>query len=48
MFHNGRKTIGVFVTQVHQEYQETLSRGICARASEIGYNVAFFMSAHIK
>lgn len=42
MFHNGRKTIGVFVTQVHQEYQETLSRGICARASEIGYNVAFF------
>jgi diguanylate cyclase (GGDEF)-like protein len=44
MFGNGRKTIGVFVTQVHQEFQETLSRGICIRAAELGYNVAFFTS----
>lgn len=44
MFGNGRKTIGVFATQVHQEYQENLSRGICRRAAELGYNVAFFTS----
>ncbi len=42
MFSNGRKTIGVFVTQVHQEYQEIVSRGICMRAHQLGYNVAFF------
>lgn len=42
MFGNGRKTIGVFVTQIHQEFQDTLSRGICCRAKELGYNVAFF------
>ncbi|MDF2942883.1 MAG: hypothetical protein K0S01_1741 [Herbinix sp.] len=42
MFGNERKTIGVFVTQLHQEFQETLSRGICKRAKELGYNVAFF------
>jgi diguanylate cyclase (GGDEF)-like protein len=27
---------------VHQEFQETLSRGISKRARELGYNVAFF------
>ncbi|MDF2485431.1 MAG: hypothetical protein K0R46_1599 [Herbinix sp.] len=42
MFGNGRKTIGVFITQVHQEFQEILSKGICKRAKELGYNVAFF------
>ncbi len=42
MFGNGRKTIGVFVTQVYQEFQETLSKGISERAKELGYNVAFF------
>ncbi|MDF2905681.1 MAG: hypothetical protein K0R34_1002 [Herbinix sp.] len=42
MFDNGRKTIGVFITQVHQEFQEILSKGICKRAEELGYNVAFF------
>jgi diguanylate cyclase (GGDEF)-like protein len=42
MFGNGRKTIGVFITQVNQEFQETLSKGICKRARELGYNVAFF------
>ena len=42
MFGNGRKTIGVFITQVHQEFQEVLSKGICKRAEELGYNVAFF------
>ncbi len=42
MFGNGRKTIGVFITQVHHEFQEIVSRGISNRAGELGYNVAFF------
>ena len=42
MYKNKRKTIGVFVTQVHQEFQRILSSGICIRAEELGYNVAFF------
>lgn len=42
MFGNGKKTIGVFVTQVHQEFQDTLGRGICSRAEELDYNVVFF------
>lgn len=29
------------MTQVHQEFQETISRGISMRAWELGYNVAF-------
>lgn len=44
MYYNGRKTIGVFVTQVYQEFQKTVSMGICTRAREYGYNVAFFTS----
>ena len=42
MFGNNRKTIGVFATQLNREFQENLSRGICKRAKELGYNVAFF------
>lgn len=42
MFGNNLKTIGVFVTQEYQEFQRTLTRGICMRAKELGYNVAFF------
>lgn len=42
MINNGRKTIGVFVTQMFQEFQDTVSKGICERARELGYNVAFF------
>ena len=42
MFRNGRKTIGVFITQIHQEFQDTLMRGICLKSKELGYNVAFF------
>lgn len=42
MLGNSRKTIGVFVTQVYQEYQDMLSRGIIVRARELDYNVAFF------
>lgn len=42
MFLNGRKTIGVFVSQVNGEFTEGLSRGISIRAQELNYNVAFF------
>lgn len=42
MYKNNRKTIGVFVTQVHQEFQRVLARGINKRAQELGYNVAYF------
>ena len=42
MFSNGRKTIGVFVSQVNSEFQQGLSRGISIRAQELNYNIAFF------
>lgn len=42
MFFNGRKTIGVFISQVNAEFQERLSRGISIRAQELDYNVVFF------
>lgn len=42
MFGNNKKTIGVFISQVNDEYQDTLSKGIIKRAQELGYNVAFF------
>lgn len=42
MFFNGRKTIGVFISQINSEYQERLSKGISIRAQELNYNVAFF------
>lgn len=42
MLGNNRRTIGVFVTQQFQEYQDLAGKGICARAAELGYNVAFF------
>lgn len=42
MFHNNRKTIGVFIQQINEEYQNLLCRGISKRASELNYNVAVF------
>ncbi len=42
MLDNGRRTIGVFISQVNSEFQEVLSRGISTRAKELNYNVAFF------
>lgn len=42
MFGNKRKTIGVFIQQVNEEYQDAISRGIITKAQELGYNVAFF------
>ena len=42
MLGNKRKTIGVMISQVNLEYQDSLSKGIMTRAKELGYNVAFF------
>ncbi len=41
MFQNGRKTIGVFISLVYDEFQVLLSKGISIRAQELGYNVVF-------
>lgn len=42
MFGNHKKTIGIFISQVNEEYQDTLSRGIIKKAQELDYNTAFF------
>ena len=42
MLGNNRKTIGVFISQVNEEYQDYVSRGIITKAKELDYNVAFF------
>ncbi len=42
MLGNKRKTIGVFISQVNEEFQDTLSKGIISKAKELEYNVAFF------
>lgn len=42
MLENNHKTIGVFVTRAHEEYQDLICRAICHRAYEYGYNVAIF------
>jgi diguanylate cyclase (GGDEF)-like protein len=39
---NNKKTIGVFISQVNAEYQDTISKGIMTKAKELDYNVAFF------
>lgn len=42
LFNNGRKTIGVFISQLKTDFQTTLSKGITERAKELDYNVMFF------
>lgn len=42
MLENNHRTIGVFVTRAHEEYQDLVCRAICHRAYELGYNVAIF------
>lgn len=42
MFHNSRKTIGVFLERSASEFQNRLCQGIITGAKEIGYNVACF------
>lgn len=40
MFHNSRKTIGVFLERSAGEFQNRLCQGIITEAKELGYNVA--------
>lgn len=42
MFSNNRKTIGVFISEVYNDYQNNLCRAISDRAIKYNYNVAFF------
>lgn len=44
MFFNNRKTIGVFISNINNEYQEVLCKGISIRAQELNYNAVFFTS----
>ncbi|HWT76254.1 MAG TPA: GGDEF domain-containing protein [Mobilitalea sp.] len=39
---NSKKTIGAFISQVNEEYQDSVSKGIITKAKELDYNVAFF------
>ena len=42
MFSNSRKTIGVFLEQAGNEFQNRLCQGVITKAQELGYNVAVF------
>ncbi len=42
MLGSKRKTIGVFISQINQDFQDYLSKGIITKAKELNYNVAFF------
>ena len=44
MFHNNRKTIGVFAFRPSDPFQKKTCQGIIEEAQERGYNVAFFSS----
>ncbi|MDR1700899.1 MAG: GGDEF domain-containing protein [Lachnoclostridium sp.] len=42
MYNNGKETIGVFICEAVNSFQRYLCEGITKRATELGYNVAFF------
>lgn len=42
MYHNHRKTIGLFVEQITFEFQRQVIKGVLEKAEELGYNVAAF------
>lgn len=42
MFHNKRKTIGLFICNSDGEYQREISAGAAEQAAELGYNLAIF------
>ncbi|HEY9062075.1 MAG TPA: GGDEF domain-containing protein [Pseudobacteroides sp.] len=42
MFHNGRKTIGLFVSGFHNEYPSLFIPSVSREAEKLGYNVAIF------
>ncbi len=42
MLMNNRKTIGIFIADVHSEFQRELCFGITERGKELGYNTFYF------
>jgi diguanylate cyclase (GGDEF)-like protein len=42
VFGNDKKTIGVFISEVNNEFQDTISKGIITKAKELDYNLAFY------
>ncbi len=44
MFSNGRKTIGLFMFNPHEEFQSQISAALQAKTRELGYNLAVFSS----
>ncbi len=42
MITNGRKTIGIFISQLLSEFPEALCKSISSRALELNYNAIFF------
>lgn len=48
MFHNGRKTIGVFLNRAELAFQQNLSKHLIAAAKEKNYNVAFMTSYGVR
>ena len=42
MFHNSRKTIGVFLERSASEFQNRLCQGIITEAKELGYNAVSY------
>lgn len=44
MISNGRKTIGVFISEVYEEFRSKVSEGIIRQAEYYGYNVILFTS----
>ena len=43
MFHNSRKTIGVFLERSASEFQNRLCQGIITGAKELGYPIMVIM-----
>lgn len=48
MFHNGRKTIGVFLNRAELAFQQEFSKYLIYAAQEKNYNVAFMTSYGVK
>lgn len=44
MFSNGRKTIGLFIFNTHEDFQSKICQGMAERTEQLGYNLAVFSS----
>ena len=48
MFHNGKKTIGVFLNRAEFDFQRNLCRALIESAERYDYNIAFMTSYEIR